>query len=174
MRSLRSDLRHLPRMAPPSALTMKLRVLASREAARPNRIRWWDRTRLVLTNVLRPLAMPAVGGVLASVLMFVMLVDTLMFRTDTRNDDSLGLYTKITMLDVSPFAFTGNDVTVELTIDQDGRLSGYSGLNGTLTRDEMKRIGNMLLFTSFTPATAYGQPVSGKVLVRFHRIDVRG
>jgi hypothetical protein len=36
----------------------------------------------------------------------------------------------------------------------------------------MSEIGNMILFTSFTPATAFGQPTPGKLLLSFRRSKV--
>jgi hypothetical protein len=35
-------------------------------------------------------------------------------------------------------------------------------------------IGNMLLFTTFTPATQFLRPTSGKVVIRLSRIVVKG
>jgi hypothetical protein len=32
----------------------------------------------------------------------------------------------------------------------------------------------MLLFTTFQPATAFGQPTSGRVILTFSKVQVRG
>jgi hypothetical protein len=36
----------------------------------------------------------------------------------------------------------------------------------------MAQIGNMILFTSFSPATAFGQPTAGRVWVSFRRSHI--
>src|SRR2546423_4355544 len=99
-RVLRSELRNLPPVGVPASVTMQLRVIASREIARATRFGWFDRVRLAMTNVLRPLAMPAAGGLFASVLMFALLVDALTFHINGRTDVSLGLYTQVSVLDM--------------------------------------------------------------------------
>ncbi len=38
----------------------------------------------------------------------------------------------------------------------------------------MREIGNLVLYSSFTPATAFGQPVTGKILVNILHINIRG
>jgi hypothetical protein len=52
-------------------------------------------------------------------------------------------------------------------------LSGAGALANTTTR---RRLEAALLFTEFTPATAFGQPMAGKLRLslRNSRIDVRG
>ena len=35
-------------------------------------------------------------------------------------------------------------------------------------------IANMILFSKYGPATAYGVPIAAKVVVCFRRIDVKG
>ena len=40
--------------------------------------------------------------------------------------------------------------------------------------EEMKEIGNMVIFSTFTPATSFGQKVSGKILVGSRHINIRG
>ena len=52
---------------------------------------------------------------------------------------------------------------VELTIDQNGAVSEYSVPGGKLSKDEMRAVGNFLLFTSFKAAVAFsGQPVPAR------------
>jgi hypothetical protein len=89
------------------------------------------------------------------------------------NDIPLGVYTQVTVDQLSPFGFSSHDMVVELTIDKDGHVASYLP-QGTFTRDDIKQLGNLILFTTFAPATSFGQPTSGKVLVRSHRINVRG
>jgi len=66
-------------------------------------------------------------------------------------------------------------VVVQVTLDRDGSVVDYSipnNLNSKLRND----IANMILFTRFEPATEFGMPIAGKILVSFRRdrIVVKG
>src|SRR5678809_406058 len=73
-------LRSLPPREPPAGLNTSLRVIASRERQRMLEGRgvrricgsWLDRTRLWSQQLLRPLALPAAGGVFSAVVLFSM------------------------------------------------------------------------------------------------------
>jgi HAE1 family hydrophobic/amphiphilic exporter-1 len=44
-----------------------------------------------------------------------------------------------------------------------------------LTKDQIKpQLENMLIFTTFRPATAFGQPTSGRAVLSFSKINVKG
>ena len=43
-----------------------------------------------------------------------------------------------------------------------------------MSPEQMHDIGNLVLYSTFKPATSFGQRVSGKILVGIHHIDVRG
>jgi hypothetical protein len=67
-------------------------------------------------------------------------------------------------------------VVVEAYIDPNGRVQDYKVLsspNGNVT-DVDPRIKNMLIFTIFRPATSYGRPMSGKAVLSFSTINVKG
>jgi len=158
---------------PPVDLTYRLRVLASHERARMIAgSNWWSSIRFRLNQILRPLAVPVVGGLFASLMSFAVLVPSFTVHANTTNDVPVGLYTKVAIAEPSPFAFDGQDVMVELTIDQTGAISDYSVPGGKLSKDEMRAVGNFLLFTSFKAATAFGQPITSKTLLNISRIDV--
>lgn len=183
VRSMRTGLKSLPEMGVSSLLRTKLRVIASREhsrqalrrnlAARLADLR--SRMKLTFDNLLRPIAVPAAGGMLASFLCFGVIVDTLNVYPVWDNDIPVGLFTQVTIDDVSPFSVcSGKDVLVELTIDKNGAVSGFEVPRGKASPDELKEIGNLVLYSSFTPATSFGQRVSGKILVNIQHINVRG
>ena len=133
------------------------------------------RLRLSMHDLMRPLAVPAAGGLLSSIVCFVMLAGSLSFPQQQIgiNDVPLGFTTQVQVDQLSPFGYTGRDVVVELTIDKEGHVANFAA-HGAFTRDDMKQLGNLILFTSFAPATVLGQPTSGKILLRSHRINVRG
>lgn len=176
LKSVSSALREMPKKRPPLDLTYRLRVLASHERARlVAGSDWWASLRFHMNQVLRPLAVPAVGGFFASLLAFAILVPNFTVHANTTNDvPVIGLYTPVSIVNPSPFAFNGQDVTIELTIDENGSVSDYSVPGGKLSKDEMRDVGNFLLFTRFKAATAFGQPVTSKMLLMLNisHIDV--
>jgi len=183
--SLSTGLKYLPKMVPSPLLRTGLSVVASRERSRQMLRRtlaarfaeFRSRLKLLFDNVLRPLAIPAVGGMLASSLCFGVIVDTLQFHPDWRGDDiPVGYHWQVAIDDVSPFSnCDGKDVLVQLTIDRDGNVIGFEvPQQDTVSPDEMKEIGNFVLYSSFSPAMAFGEHVTGKILVQIQHLKVRG
>jgi hypothetical protein len=180
VRSLRTGLKHLPEMSVSPLLRTRLRVIASRErsrqalrrnlAARMADLR--SRAKLVFDNLLRPIAVPAVGGMLASFLCIGVIVDTLHVYPVWDNDIPFGVYTQVVIDDVSPFPLDDHDVMVQLTVDKDGKVSDFEVPRGTTSPEELRDIGNLVLFGSFVPATAFGQPVTGKILVTISHVNI--
>ena len=182
VRSLRTGLKSLPEKSLSPLLRTRLSVIASRERSRQALCRdltarlteLRSRAKLVFDNLLRPIAVPAAGGMLASFLCFGVIVDTLHVHPEWQNDIPVGLYTQVTIDDVSPFSVAGKDVIVQLTVDKDGKVSDFEVPQGSGTPEEMLEIGNLVFYSSFSPATAFGQPVTGKILVSIHHINIRG
>jgi hypothetical protein len=183
-RSMRTGLKSLPAKNVPSMLSTRLAVIASRErsrlllrrdlAARMSELR--STAKLVFDNLLKPIAVPAAGGMLASLFCFVAIVDTLHYHPEWQPDMPVGLFTQVTVNDLSPFSVDGSaDVLgVQLTVDPDGAVSDFELPNGKVSPDEMKEVGNLVLFSTFKPATAFGQPVTGKIRVDIRHINIRG
>ena len=174
LNDLHSALRRLPVEAPPARLLTELQVLASRERMRQL---WAGEMRLLFDNLMRPIAIPLAGGIASAVFLFSMLQPTLQFPHRTHNDVPSGLFSQsnATFDALPPFGFTEDDVVVQLTVDDQGRVVDYSipnNVNSRLRND----IANVILFTQFHPATEFGMPIAGKVLVSFRRdkIVVRG
>jgi hypothetical protein len=182
MVELRENLRSLPIALAPARLATDLRVLASKELVR-NRRRssifalmqsWRDAARLVIDNLMRPLALPFVGGGLTSALfIFGMLMPNLGFLHNAVNDTPSGIYTEASVIKVAAFASPGktsDDTVVEVQINGQGRMVDYTIVQGQMTGE----IGNLLLFTTFNPATMFLQPTAGKVVIRRSQIVVKG
>jgi anti-sigma factor RsiW len=182
MVELRGNLRSLPIALAPARLATELQVLASRELVRRRRRSsvsalmqsWKDRARLLIDNLMRPLALPFVGGGLTSALfIFGMLMPSLGFLHNAANDTPSGIYTEASVIKVAAFASPGkssDDTVVEVQIDGQGHMVDYNVLQGQMTGE----IGNLLLFSTFTPATMFLQPTAGKVVIRRSQIVVKG
>lgn len=183
VKSLRTGLQHLPVRYAPAMLSTRLRILASRERTRQINRRdfrswmaeWVSRARLSFDNLLKPFAVPAAGGLLASFLCFGVIVDTLHYVPDWQEDLPLGFSSEIAIGDLSPFCFKGQDVMVQLTIDSQGHVTDYATPhNNHPSSEELQEIGNLVLYSTFTPATRMGRPISSKRLFYIGHISVRG
>src|SRR5579862_4980641 len=122
---LRQAVGSLPRRIPPSDLTLRLRVGASKartELRGPGRwTRFRDRLSLALDNLMRPLAVPAVGGLCSAIFMFSALVPTFMptyamARIASPWDPPTMLITEPMVKYMAPIAF-GGDAVVDVNID---------------------------------------------------------
>lgn len=182
MMELRRNLRSLPMAMAPARLVTDLQVLASRELLRSrtrSSVSAWlgslkDGARLLIDNLMRPLALPLVGGSLTSALfIFGMLMPTLGFLRNAANDTPSTLYTEASVVKLAAFtshAKSSDDTVIEVQIDGQGHMVDYNVLQGQMTGE----IGNLLLFATFTPATMFLQPTSGKVIIRRSQIVVKG
>jgi hypothetical protein len=175
LQELRNLLRALPRKAIPIKLATQLQVLASHERARRSTSlwqRWLQSGRLMVNNLMRPIAIPFVGGLSAALVLFSMLTPYLTIRAaDARTDLPFHwLYTEGTMIDTPPFSFPGEEVAVLLTIDKNGQITDYACPDGNVSRQVMDNIGNSLLFSTFEPPTMFGLPFSGKIRVTFKKV----
>jgi hypothetical protein len=180
--TLSEALRALPVRTPPG-LTTSLRVIASRErqrrAASSGFRGWRDRWELFAKNLMRPLALPLAGGVFSAVGLFSLLAPTYPMRVDNRFDVPTMLTTQVSVNRMAPIRVSDDDIIVDVTVDGQGRMIDYTILSGgsALTNVRVRRrLEGALLFTEFTPATAFGQPVASKMRfsLRSSRIDVKG
>jgi hypothetical protein len=183
---LQNALRNLPRRNPPAGLTTSLRVLASREVQRRNSpdggrlAAWLDRTRLALDNLMRPVALPAAGGVFSAFALFAMfVVPTYPLRARGTYDVPTMLSTEATIKGTAPLSVVNGDVFVDVSVDGQGRMIDYAivGGAGVLVDPTLRRrIENVLLFTEFVPATSFGMPTAGKMRISMHSswIEVKG
>jgi hypothetical protein len=182
------SLRSLSVKVPPAQLRTSLRVIASRERQRRMEHRnfatmwrtWRENARLFVDNVVLSLALPFAGGVFSTVVLFSMFVVPaypLLSNSDT--DVPTVLNTPVAVKSIAPFSVGDTDVVVDVTVDEQGRMLDYAIVSGAsvLANPQMRRrLENALVFSNFTPATTFGQPMISKMRLWFHssRIDVRG
>lgn len=184
--NLRAQLRSLPKYVPPVDLTTRLRVVASKVrmdsfgGASPW-TRWCDRLELFLRNLMRPLALPAVGGLCSAVFLFSTFVPLFKsaFFLNSSGDIPTMLNTQPTLKYVAPVAFSSSgDAVVDLQLDDQGQVVDFTIISAPgEPREALRRsIENSLLFTAFSPATTFGRGVASTIRIFFRssRIDVRG
>ena len=184
---VRAAVRALPKREIPRDLTLRLRMLASRERNLKiglGRSRW-ERFTFRVNSLLRPLAVPLAGGVAAAVLLFAALVPTFSRPVIVHASDvPCVLFTQPMLESMGPISFAPGDAVVDLRIDQHGRIVNFSIVEAAGHEDAIHRsIENSLLFTRFSPARVApnscpdcGVPMSGTVRMVFRssRIEVKG
>jgi hypothetical protein len=188
--NIRAKLRSLPKAASPDGLQTALRVIASKEKVRRTARaslgaflhHCHENVRLRVNNLMRPLAIPAVGGLASAIVLFSMLVPTFNKPVaEGRMDVPTPFYTAAAVKSsMSPSGFLKDELFIELTIDANGRMVEYSIPEGQPIVEDaelIRAVEKQLLFTEFTPATNFGRPMYGgkiRVYMRISSIEVKG
>jgi hypothetical protein len=168
----------LGRKQAPPELALQLRVALSQEAARAHQ-RSFAVLQVRIENVLNAFMVPATAGVLSAIVFFGLLIGLFALPVQANNDVPTMLYTP-PVLAQSPFSggmerINADSIVVEAYIDANGRVQDYRILSAPRETEEVKtELENMLIFTTFRPATAFGQPTSGRAVLSFAKINVKG
>lgn len=181
-RRLLSNLKRLPVRIPPAGLKMRLRRVAAEERSKVSLggFDWRDRLDLAFRNMMRPFALPAMGGLMSAIALFGLIMPCITIRMRPMlNDVPIGLFTDASAKYSAPMGLAESDLVLDLVVDSEGRMVEYTVVTGSdLLRDpSLKRqVENSLLFTEFTPATALGGKTSGhvRVQIKSENINIRG
>jgi hypothetical protein len=165
----------------PSDLALQLRIAISHERARRDS-RLSDKLSLMWDNVVRPRVVQVSAGLAGSVVLgsIVLLLGVVAVPQPVMaNDEPLGAITQPHLLysTSSPgesVAPQDTPVVVEAKIDAAGRVYDFTILSGETDRAVLTRVEDQLLGSVFRPASAFGAPVRGRVLMTFSGISVRG
>jgi hypothetical protein len=139
----------------------------------------WEGLLVRWENALNAFMFPATAGLLSAVLIFGLLIGVLVpAHLSSANDVPTMLYTPPEMTS-APFGLgssTGNGdaILVEAVIDAHGRVQDYRLLNSPGQAELTPEMKNALIFTQFRPATSFGLPTSGRVVISFSNINVGG
>jgi hypothetical protein len=170
-----------PRKAPPD-LALKVRVAISQEIAHSRR-RYLDGIRVRFDNALDIFMLPATAGLAAAVVIFVVLMGFLAPLQADNSDVPLMLHTA-PQLQQSAFGSTldsinDDSLVIEAYVDPQGRVQDYRILSDSKEDSallpQVKK--NMLIFTTFTtfrPALSMGRPTTGRAILSFSRVSVKG
>ena len=181
-RSTQDALSSLGPAKSPADLALRLRVAVSHEHARRNS-RLLDRLSLAWDNAVRPMLLQVTGGLVGSVALMggiALLLSAVAAPTEVlANDEPLGALTAPHFLysTASPVAIvTENDtaVIVEASVDTHGRVYDYTIVAGPQDQAVRTQVANQLLGSVFQPASAFGVPVRGRVVLTFAGISVHG
>lgn len=169
---IQQDLRALPPRQVSPELALRLRVQMSHQLHKKSIASLWVR----LENALRPLLLPATGGVISAVICFCMIMGLWVAPITDVPDVSVELVTPARVQVLAPMDFnTGENGLVLVTqINAEGRVKGYRVLSGEHSPELMQRLDRMIYFSVFQPATMFGKPTDGEVVLSLRRITVRG
>jgi len=171
--------------APPDDLSLISRIRLSHERV-SNRL---ERLETRLANFLKPIAVPAVLGVSFTALFFgVLLMALSSSATVMANDQDFNITVYAPIRDVPVYALkpvrtTDNTklrlaasvgvggwdepLTVETIVSDDGRAIDYRILAGPDSPEVHRWLREMLYFSEFNPATAFGKPVGSRMILTF-------
>ena len=184
----------VPKNAPPADLAVRIKVAVAQAqptptwATRFRKVR--DRAEILLDNVFRPLTVPATGGFLSAMLIFVLVFQMIapgITVGAVENDVPINLMRPAELISLSdyPQAWAPENHDTELslphgllldvTVDARGHMVDYQILAGPDSADLRHRLDQMLLFSRFSPMLSFGRPTSGgHVVLSFSAVRVRG
>ncbi|HKS97544.1 MAG TPA: zf-HC2 domain-containing protein [Terriglobia bacterium] len=174
--AVRAGLRALPRLEVPQKRALGLRVALSQELHRNLLGRLWVR----LENALRPVLLPASAGVaLTAIVCFGLIMDARLAPAPAGADIPdvpVQIVTPPRVRTLAPLDFNTGDQPVVLVtqIDADGRVTNYQILSGQHSPELENHLDRMMYFSVFHPATMFGRPTTGRMVLSFRSITVRG
>jgi hypothetical protein len=193
-RKLSGLLSRMPRSVPPADLATRIRVAAAQSTSAPGSPTRWRRIRnraeILLDNVFRPITLPATGGFVSTILVFVVVLQLIVPGITVRavqNDVPLNILRPAELISLSdyPEAWAPEQHDTELalphgllldvTVDAHGQMVDYEILSGPRSLDMRHQLDQMLLFSRFRPMMSFGRPTSGgHVILSFSAVHVRG
>ena len=163
----------------PADLALKLRLAISREVAQ-NKRPYLQGLLIRLENSLNAFMVPATAGLAAAVVVFGLLMGSTALPLQAFSDDVPLLLHTTPQLQQSAFGtaldnINEDSLVIEAYVDSNGRVQDYRILSGSREpRDVPPQVKNMLIFTTFRPATSMGRPTSGRAVLSFSKISVKG
>lgn len=166
----------------PADLALRLRVAISQEAALAKRPPFQG-LLVRFQNAVNAFMVPVAAGLVSAILIFGVLMGffALPAQLQASNADvPLMLYTA-PELQQSAFggmtlnSISGDSLVIEAYIDANGRVQDYRIVSDPDdSKDLLPQVKNMLIFTTFRPATSMGRPTSGRAVLSFSKISVKG
>jgi hypothetical protein len=154
-------------------------VAISKEIANAQRSSW-EALRVRWENAFNAIMVPATAGLVTTLIIFGLLI-SLIYPGQVRaaNDVPTMLYTpaelQFTPFELSMGASNAEALVVEACVGPDGRVQDYRILSAPEDAQAiLPELKNMLIFTTFHPATTFGRPTASRVILSFSRVQVKG
>lgn len=166
------------RKAPPD-LALKLRVAISGEVARSKRP-FLGGAWIRIENAINAFMVPATAGLVAAVAVFGILMGSFALPLQASNSDIPININTAPQLKQAAFGNTLDSVhegslVIVAYVDSNGRVQDYRVVSDSDQAAQLlPEVKNMLIFTTFRPATSMGIPTSGRAVLSFSKISVKG
>ena len=179
-RQVQQSLGELGPQTPPARLQTRLRAAIAAERERGAHLPFYQRALLIWKTSMAPLALRLSGGFAATLVLAGGLVWAFGAPiTVQANDDAMAnlvaphyMYSQVPPEPISTLRDV--PIVVDAMVDSSGRVYRYTILEGPSDNDVKVRVENNLLSSIFTPATVFGVPVKGHVVMTYTGISVRG
>jgi Putative zinc-finger len=187
---LTACLAQLEPVAAPADLAARIRVKASHtQPLWGSLVQHWSRALLKFENFLKPLAVPATGGILTALVAFVLVVQNVLVGVPlggvVADDLPLNLVQPARLESMAPFAIPGMTMAegrsesglllVDATLNAQGQAVSFNILSGPQDAAMRHQLDQVMLFSRFRPQLSFGRPMSGgHVLLSFSEVRVRG
>ena len=162
----------------PADVSLKLRLAISREVARSKQPLLGG-LQMRFQNTVRNFMVPATAGLVLAVAVFVVLMGSFAAPLQASKNDVMLMNTapefQQAAFGMNTDSINSDSLVIEAFIGPTGRVDDYRVLsdpNGA--KDLPTDVKNMLIFTTFRPATFLGKPTTGRAVLSFSKINVRG
>jgi len=187
--SLSAHLAQVEPVAPPAGMPVLIRVHIAQDLPLSARVRRvWTRALDVFEDILEPLAVPATGGILTALVVFVLLVQNILVGVPmgvVANDLPLNIVQPARLESLAPFpvseppagdGHSGSGVLlVEATLNSQGQVVTYKVLSGQSNTAVNRQLDQVMMFSRFRPRFSFGRPTDGgRVMLSFSEVRVRG
>jgi predicted anti-sigma-YlaC factor YlaD len=165
----------------PPDLALRLRVAISQESRNSTRERL-GRFHSRWENTFQPFLLRAAAGFVSAIFLVgtaAMLVapfasPQLVEASDVPIEVSSAPRLLYSSFETGNIGDVNNPVVLQVFVDSHGRVYDYRVLSGAVDSQMRDSIENLLLFSVFSPARSFDQPVRGTALMSFSGVSVKG
>ena len=180
LRDVQSALGQMGTVQPPERLQAHLRAAIANERAKGTHLPWMQRLALAWDRTLAPMALRFSGALVVALLLagslgWLFSAPIAVQANDDRLANLVGPHYLYSQVPPEPIV-THRDVpiVVEAKVNTSGRVYDYAILEGPTDGQARVDLEQNLLASVFRPATVFGVPVRGHVVLTFTGVSVRG
>ena len=179
-RAVRTMLRKLPHLKTPSSLGTALRVRASQErsAVEQNEgsrlMRLWQAWLFRMDELMRPITLPATGGLLSSIILFGALTFTIGTATRQANYEVPVLYGDVMNANLVPMQLRSS-VTLTLSLDGTGHITDYAfgDKSASFVGDAARLQYRNIAVPNFPSVLTVTSPINRDISIKFEPLVFR-
>jgi hypothetical protein len=171
----------LGRKPVPADLALRIRVALSRERSR----NWRSVLQSYLVrmeNLANAFMFPATAGILTTFIFFGALTGFFVTARTGAQDLVPGIYLPARLQPPQTAMSSVADmdlnldapVVIQAFVDANGHVQNYEIIAGPDTEKVRSQLNRALLFTTFSPALSFGQPVAAPAIICFSHVNVKG